>query len=149
MLGVPENHGIIYAIILYGTGAIIIAMLVRAIASWFRIDERYAFIRFLARLTDPFIVPIRRIMVDAMRVSVRVIPRSSKNTLEWEDRALKVRLTAPPVDGAANEALLILLAQRLDLPKRDIQIVQGAAGRHKIVEIAGMTLEELEQKIRG
>jgi len=37
-------------------------MLVRAIASWFRIDERYAFIRFLARLTDPFIVPIRRII---------------------------------------------------------------------------------------
>ncbi len=84
-----------------------------------------------------------------MRISVRVIPRSSKNMLEWEDRALKVRLTAPPVDGTANEALLILLAQRLDLPKRDIQIVQGAAGRHKIVEIAGMTLEELEQKIKG
>ncbi len=84
-----------------------------------------------------------------MRINVRVIPRSSKNMLEWEDRALKVRLTAPPVDGAANEALLSLLAQRLDLPKRDIQIVQGTAGRHKIVEIAGMTLEELEQKIRG
>lgn len=62
MLGVPPNHGVIYAIILYGTGAIIIAMLVRAVASWFRIDERYAFIRFLARLTDPFIVPIRRII---------------------------------------------------------------------------------------
>jgi YggT family protein len=62
MPGVPANHGILYAIILYGTGAIIIAMLVRAIASWFRIDERYAFIRFLARLTDPFIVPIRRII---------------------------------------------------------------------------------------
>jgi YggT family protein len=62
MPGVPSNHGILYAIILYVTGAIIIAMLVRAIASWFRIDERYAFIRFLARLTDPFIVPIRRII---------------------------------------------------------------------------------------
>ena len=62
MPGVPSNHGILYAIILYGTGAIIIAMLVRAVASWFRIDERYAFIRFLARLTDPFIVPIRRII---------------------------------------------------------------------------------------
>ena len=62
MPGVPSNHGILYAIILYVTGAIIIAMLVRAVASWFRIDERYAFIRFLARLTDPFIVPIRRII---------------------------------------------------------------------------------------
>jgi uncharacterized protein (TIGR00251 family) len=84
-----------------------------------------------------------------MRINVRVIPRSSKNTLEWENGSLKVRLTAPPVDGAANGALLVLLAQRLDLPKRDIQIVQGAAGRHKIVEITGMTLEELEQRIRG
>jgi YggT family protein len=62
MFGVPPGHGVIYAIILYGTGAIIIAMFVRAIASWFRIDERYAFIRFLARFTDPFIVPIRRII---------------------------------------------------------------------------------------
>jgi YggT family protein len=62
MFGVPSDHGVIYAIILYGTGAIIIAMFVRAIASWFRIDERYAFIRFLARFTDPFIVPIRRII---------------------------------------------------------------------------------------
>ena len=62
MFGVPPGHGVIYAIILYGTSAIIIAMLIRAIASWFRIDERYAFIRFLARLTDPFIMPIRRII---------------------------------------------------------------------------------------
>ena len=62
MFGVPPDHGFIYGIILYGTGAIIIAMFVRAVASWFRVDERYAFIRFLARLTDPFIVPIRRII---------------------------------------------------------------------------------------
>ncbi len=62
MFGIPPDHGIVYGFILYGTGAIIIAMLVRAIASWFRIDERYAFIRFLARRTDPFIVPIRRII---------------------------------------------------------------------------------------
>jgi YggT family protein len=60
--GIPPDQGIIYGIILYGTGALIIAMFVRAIASWFRIDERYAIIRFLARLTDPFIVPIRRII---------------------------------------------------------------------------------------
>jgi YggT family protein len=60
--GIPPDQGIIYGIILYGTGALIIAMFVRAIASWFRIDERYAIIRFLARLTDPFIVPVRRII---------------------------------------------------------------------------------------
>ncbi len=46
----------------YGIGIIILSMLIRAIASWFRIDERYAFIRFLARITDPFITPVRRLV---------------------------------------------------------------------------------------
>jgi uncharacterized protein (TIGR00251 family) len=84
-----------------------------------------------------------------MRISVRVIPRSSRNAIEWENDALKVRLTAPPFDGAANEALLTLLAQHLGLAKRDIQIVHGATGRHKTVQITGMTLGELEQRIKG
>jgi len=69
--------------------------------------------------------------------------------IEWEDGALKVRLTAPPVDGAANEALIALLAQRLGLPKRDIHIVHGATSRHKVVEIRGMIAEAVEQKIKG
>ena len=83
-----------------------------------------------------------------MLISVRVIPRSSKNTLEWEGGNLKVRLTAPPVDGAANEALVALLAERLGLPKRRISIVRGAAGRKKIVEITGITPEEAAQKLQ-
>jgi YggT family protein len=53
---------ILHIVVSYLIGAIILAMLIRAIASWFRIDERYAIIRFLARLTDPFIVPLRRIV---------------------------------------------------------------------------------------
>ncbi len=56
------EHGILFIIIQYGIGALLIAMLIRAVASWFRADERYAFIRFLARLTDPFIAPLRRII---------------------------------------------------------------------------------------
>jgi uncharacterized protein (TIGR00251 family) len=83
-----------------------------------------------------------------MLIPVRVIPRSSKNTLEWEQGAIKARLTAPPVDGAANEALIALLAEYLGLPKRAIQIVRGATSRQKTVEIAGMTAEEVERKVR-
>ena len=49
-------------IITYGFGLLILAMLIRMIASWFRIDESFAIIRFLARITDPFIQPCRRIM---------------------------------------------------------------------------------------
>jgi uncharacterized protein len=83
-----------------------------------------------------------------MRISVRVIPRSSKNVLEWDEGSIRARLTAAPVDGAANAALIELLSKRLDLPRRTIEIVRGATGRQKIVEIAGLTLEEVEQRIR-
>jgi len=61
-MGIPPDHGIIYGIIKYGIGLLIIALLVRVFARWFGADERFAFIRFLARITDPFIVPIRRIV---------------------------------------------------------------------------------------
>jgi len=60
LISVPDNHGFIYGLILYGIGALLLALFVRAIASWVRIDERYAFIRFLAKMTDPFIAPLRR-----------------------------------------------------------------------------------------
>ncbi len=84
-----------------------------------------------------------------MRLNVRVIPRSSKNALEWQQGTLKARLTAPPVDGAANEALIAVLAERLGLPKRDVSIVHGASSRLKTVEIVGMTPEAVEQKLMG
>lgn len=80
---------------------------------------------------------------------MQVVPRSSKNSLAWEQGVLKARLTAPPVDGAANEALIALLAERLGLPKRDIRIVHGATSRRKTVEIAGMTPEMVEERMGG
>lgn len=83
-----------------------------------------------------------------MRISVRVIPRSSRNVLEWDKGSIRARLTAPPVDGAANAALIELLSKQLDLPRRNIEIVRGATGRQKIIEIAGLTLAEVEQRIR-
>ena len=58
MFGLPVP--IVHWFVQFGIGFLILAMLVRMIASWFRVDERYAIIRFLARITDPFIVPIRR-----------------------------------------------------------------------------------------
>lgn len=58
MFGLPIP--IVSWVIYYGISFIIFAMIARAIASWFRFDERYAIIRFLARITDPFIDPVRR-----------------------------------------------------------------------------------------
>lgn len=83
-----------------------------------------------------------------MRLTVRVIPRSSRNAIEWERGVLKARLTAPPVGGAANDALVALLAQHLGLPKRSISIAHGAASRQKIMEIAGMTEAEVMARLQ-
>ncbi len=83
-----------------------------------------------------------------MLIAVRVIPRSSKNTLAWEGGTLKARLTTPPVDGAANAALLNLLVDRLSVPRRSISIVRGATGRQKTVEIADLTLDEVERRLK-
>ena len=58
----PLPFPLVHWIVFFGIGFLILAMLIRAIASWFRIDERYAIIRFLARITDPFIDPVRRIV---------------------------------------------------------------------------------------
>ena len=82
-----------------------------------------------------------------MRINVRVIPRSSKNEITWKGGTLKVRLTAPPVDGAANEALLKLLAARLGMSRRALRIVQGTTGRQKTIEIEGLTGEDVAKKL--
>jgi hypothetical protein len=83
-----------------------------------------------------------------MPITVRVIPRSGRNRIEWENGALKARLTAPPVDGAANEALIALLAEQLSLPKRAIRIVRGATARMKTLEIDGLTHEEVMERLQ-
>jgi uncharacterized protein len=83
-----------------------------------------------------------------MLITVHVIPRSSKNVLEWKQGTLKARLTAPPVDGAANEALQELLAKRLALPRRAISIVRGTSNRQKVVEIAGLTLADIQHRLQ-
>jgi uncharacterized protein (TIGR00251 family) len=73
-------------------------------------------------------------------LDVRVIPRARKTELAGtRDGAILVRVAAPPVDGAANDAVIALLADRLNIPRRNIRIVSGAASRQKRLEIAGVT----------
>jgi len=61
---------------------------------------------------------------------------------------LKIRVAAPPVDRAANEALIAFVAGRLGLRQRDVRLVAGAASRHKMLEIDGMTAEQAELLLR-
>ncbi len=79
-----------------------------------------------------------------LRLDVYVQPRASRSEIVGEhDGALRVRLAAPPVDNAANEALVALLAKALGVAKRDIRVVTGATSRRKVVEVSGVTAEEL------
>ena len=72
----------------------------------------------------------------AVRFAVRVQPRSSRNEIAGVIAgALKVRITAPPVDGAANEGLIAFLSSELGIAKRRISIVGGETSRSKLVEI--------------
>jgi uncharacterized protein len=76
----------------------------------------------------------------ALTFAVRVQPRASRDEIagEWQD-GLKIRLTAPPVDDRANEALRRLLAARLKVPLSAVRIAAGEHSRTKRVEIRGVT----------
>ena len=83
-----------------------------------------------------------------MDLDVRVMPRAGRSGFGGlRDGALLVRLAAAPVDGAANDELIALLAKTLRLPKRDITIVSGERSRTKRVRIAGIDREQALAKL--
>ena len=80
--------------------------------------------------------------------AVHVVPRASRNEIAGvEGEALRVRLTAPPVEGAANAALLAFLAEVLDVPKRDVRLVSGQTSRRKVVAVAGLKAEVVQERL--
>lgn len=80
---------------------------------------------------------------DTVTFAVRVQPRASRSEIAGEiDGALKIRLAAPPVDGAANEELIRFLAGLFRIPRRQVEIVTGAAARQKLVRLRGVTTED-------
>ena len=70
---------------------------------------------------------------------MRLTPRGGADRIEGVvDGALKARVAAPPVDGAANEALLRLLAEALDVPRSRVCLAAGATNRRKVIEVVGL-----------
>jgi uncharacterized protein len=83
---------------------------------------------------------------DAVRFSVRLQPRASKSEIAGlQGVSLKVRVTAPPVDGLANEALIDSLSAALKIPRRNVCIVSGFTSRTKVVEVREVDLEKILQ----
>jgi uncharacterized protein len=82
------------------------------------------------------------------RITVRVQPRARREEIAGErDGALVVRVTAPPVEGRANDAVRKLLAKRLGIAPGRVSVVRGASGRDKLVEIDGMEPEAIRRAL--
>ena len=92
-------------------------------------------------------IPIRKTR-DGVTFAVKVQPRAKKNAVTGEQAdALKVSLTAPPVEGRANEACIEFLATLLKVPRSSITIAAGQTSRNKVIRVAGLSAKEVEARL--
>ena len=83
-------------------------------------------------------------------IKIKLAPRSSRNEiLGREGDGYKVKVTSPPVEGMANKALVALLAEKLGVPKRDIEITAGKTSRMKTVRIHGLSEPEITRALEA
>lgn len=92
-------------------------------------------------------IPIRE-SSGVVTFAVKVHPRAKKNAITGEvsDR-LKISLTAPPIDGKANEACIEFFAKLLKVPRTSVTIASGKTGRKKVIRVAGLSVEELRKRL--
>lgn len=89
-----------------------------------------------------------RAQADGVLLSVKLQPRASANEIgEALGNELRIKVTAPPVDAAANEALVKLLAQHLDCPRNRVELVRGHTSRHKTIKLYGLAPEDVVAKL--
>jgi uncharacterized protein len=82
--------------------------------------------------------------------AVKVHPRAKKNAITGElGEALKVSLTAPPVEGRANEACIEFFANLLKVPRSSVTIASGQSSRNKVIRVTGVTAEQVRERVRG
>jgi uncharacterized protein (TIGR00251 family) len=92
-------------------------------------------------------IPIRDTPAGAT-FAIKVQPRTKKNAIAGEvGDALKLALTAPPVDGRANEACIEFLANLLKVPRSSVTIASGGTGRNKVIRVAGMSADEVRTRL--
>lgn len=99
-------------------------------------------------MAEKTLPPFLRVQPDGLFVAVKVQPRASRNEVGGlHGGELKVAVTAPPVDSAANEAVVELLAETLGLPRRAVTLVRGQTSRHKVLRLDGLTAPEVALKL--
>ncbi len=85
---------------------------------------------------------------EGVTFAVKVHPRAKKNAITGElGDALKVSLTAPPVEGRANEACIEFFAKLLKVPRSSVTIASGQSSRNKVIRVSGLSAEEVRKRI--
>lgn len=85
---------------------------------------------------------------DGVTFAVRVHPRAKKNAITGEiGDALKISLTAPPIEGRANEACIVFLAELLNVPRSSVTIASGRNSRNKVIRVAGISAGEFRKRL--
>ena len=93
-------------------------------------------------------IPIRE-NANGVTFAVKVQPRAKKNAITGElGEALKVALTAPPIEGKANEAIVEFLAKLLKVPRSSVSIAAGESARNKIIRVAGLTGKQVRERLQ-
>jgi len=91
-----------------------------------------------------------RTQPDGVLLAIKLQPRASSNEIgEPLGNELRIKVTAPPVDAAANEALVRLLAKKLECSRSKVELVRGMTSRHKVVKLCGVSVEEVASKLAG
>jgi hypothetical protein len=82
------------------------------------------------------------------RLTLKAIPNAPRTAVAgWLGEALKVKVHAPPLDGRANEELCDFLAETLQVPRRGVTVVLGQTARQKVVQIEGLTLDQVKARL--
>jgi uncharacterized protein (TIGR00251 family) len=89
--------------------------------------------------------PFLKAHAEGTLLSIKVIPRASRNGIgEVLGAELKIKVTAPPVDSAANRAVIEFLAEALNLPKSAVVLIRGDIARHKTLLLKGLSPDQVE-----
>ena len=89
-----------------------------------------------------------KVQGDVVYLHIKAQPRASRNEIgEQLGDELKIKITAPPVDSEANEALVRFIAELLGCPRSSVQLARGASSRHKVLAIQGVKVEDIARRL--
>ncbi len=100
-------------------------------------------------MSKPNLPAFISVQPDGVSLAIKLQPRASANEIGGPlGNELRVKVTAPPVEAAANEALIRLLAETLDCPRSRVEILRGRASRHKVIKLHGLSANAVRARLK-